>query len=580
MSSLEHTAAIINQMEFYFGPGNLPHDTHLHKLMDPEGWVVLAQMCAWPRMVRLGATDAKQVAKALLTYSAAIEVDPAMEKVRPQYAQPHMLPTFPPHHYQLMHMQHPLPHMLHPFQPAPHFPHPDQTAPIFVPQFPAPPHHITTQAYPVHPPCNPQMYPYPPETPLQFGTMYAPLTPIHREQTGMLQQMAHPMPQPVPNVGEHMPGAQGQYPHADGAEQAFDAQMQDLTLNQNPWQENSNDSDRESPDCLEQDSQVPQADTPRPHQPMGYGAPGPAQIGGVRIPPTPIYPEPMAMQHQTPYPIPQPMQQPLPYGGEQKFGAQFQKPAPYAGEQGFSGQMQQPVLIQTPSQVSSNGSSPNKPDCHEEDFQVPRADARRPGQNMGYREAEALQMERVASEVSSEGNESYHNHRRNRKQGAPFRGSSPARRNKKENHRRDGEGHGEGAPRDMHHGAGFKKPYIRYPRQMGHESGSGSKKKPFHRMYKGRYGNNSGHRGHEDKAEIRRQNPDLQAKNFPPLPHANGNGSGQRRPKARKEVRSASPTGGVWANKPASVLAYKPVLLARARHRVQQEAPLTPVPVS
>lgn len=583
MSSLEHTAAIINQMEFYFGPGNLPNDTHLHKLMGPEGWVVLAEMCAWPRMVRLGATDAKQVAKALLTYSTAIEVDHAMEKVRPKHPQPQVFSTFPPHNYQLVHMQHPLPHMIHPLQHAPYFPHPDQTAPVFVPQFPASPHHFIPQAYPMHPPYNPQMYPYPTENPLQFGTMYASPAPMHHEQMGIPQQMVHAIPQlkqqPVPNVGEQMVGAPVQRPHADVAEQGFDAHMQPPMLNRSPSQESSNASDRQSPDHIVQDSQVPLQDTPRLDQPTGCGEPGPVQFGGVYVPPTLVYPEPMVMQHQTPYPIPQPMQHPLPYGREQQFGAQFQQPASYAGEQGFGDQMQQPVLIKTPSQVSSNGSNPNTPDSHEEDYQVSRADAHRPRQNMAYGETEAVLIERVASEVSSEGNESFQN-RGNGKQGAPFRGSSPARRNKKENRRRDGEGHSEGAPRETRHGTGFKKPYIRFPRQMGNEGGSGSRKKTFHRMYKGRYGNNSGHRGQEYKAEIRRQNPDLHAENFPPLPHSNGSDLGQRHPKAPKEVGNARPTGGVWANKPAAVLAYKPAQLPRARHHVQQDAPLTPVSVS
>jgi len=65
---------ICKQLEFYFSDANLSHDSYLQSLMMPhEGWVHLAHLLAFPRMISLGADD-WSIRQAILE-SNALEMD-------------------------------------------------------------------------------------------------------------------------------------------------------------------------------------------------------------------------------------------------------------------------------------------------------------------------------------------------------------------------------------------------------------------------------------------------------------------------------------------------------------------------
>lgn len=96
------------QVEFYFSPFNLPQDRHLQDIMGADGWVLLAEVCSWPRMALLGVSDPLDVARALVAFSHALEVDTSHKFIRlrsqPVYVLPDSLQSpCPPHAFHAMH---------------------------------------------------------------------------------------------------------------------------------------------------------------------------------------------------------------------------------------------------------------------------------------------------------------------------------------------------------------------------------------------------------------------------------------------------------------------------------------------
>ncbi|CDF36740.1 unnamed protein product [Chondrus crispus] len=82
MFSIQHTVAVVEQIEFYFGPFNLSQDPYLLSIIGADGWVLLAEICSWPRMAQLGASDPFQVARAIVSFSLALDVDASFQFVR------------------------------------------------------------------------------------------------------------------------------------------------------------------------------------------------------------------------------------------------------------------------------------------------------------------------------------------------------------------------------------------------------------------------------------------------------------------------------------------------------------------
>lgn len=80
---------IVVQVDHYFSPENLYQDVYLQGLMNPiTGWVAIAEIVKFGRMVRIGATHVPLVADAL-RFSTTVEIDHSARFVRSR--------TFPSH---------------------------------------------------------------------------------------------------------------------------------------------------------------------------------------------------------------------------------------------------------------------------------------------------------------------------------------------------------------------------------------------------------------------------------------------------------------------------------------------------
>eukprot|EP00929_Paragymnodinium_shiwhaense_P113461 TRINITY_DN8174_c0_g1_i5.p1 TRINITY_DN8174_c0_g1~~TRINITY_DN8174_c0_g1_i5.p1 ORF type:complete len:401 (+),score=74.69 TRINITY_DN8174_c0_g1_i5:141-1343(+) len=76
--TMEWNMKVVNQVEFYFSPENVPHDHYLRSLMDAQGWVDLKHVVQFGRMKRLGADE--MCTAQLLMASEALEVKQARRR--------------------------------------------------------------------------------------------------------------------------------------------------------------------------------------------------------------------------------------------------------------------------------------------------------------------------------------------------------------------------------------------------------------------------------------------------------------------------------------------------------------------
>lgn len=78
--------ALARQVEWYLGRTNLERDFFLKQRMDPEFWVNLEVILAFPKMRQHGVSDPAVVANVLARLSTDIDVDTARNRVRPAWA--------------------------------------------------------------------------------------------------------------------------------------------------------------------------------------------------------------------------------------------------------------------------------------------------------------------------------------------------------------------------------------------------------------------------------------------------------------------------------------------------------------
>ena len=79
---LARGVALVQQVQHYFAPANLAKDTYLKSLLDPEGYVDLAALAAFPHLSAMTA-GVDELAR-FLTYSRLTELDSTGTKVRPR----------------------------------------------------------------------------------------------------------------------------------------------------------------------------------------------------------------------------------------------------------------------------------------------------------------------------------------------------------------------------------------------------------------------------------------------------------------------------------------------------------------
>ncbi|CDF36778.1 unnamed protein product [Chondrus crispus] len=188
MSFFQHTLAIVLQIEFYFSPSNLPHDRYLQDMMHSDGWVLLSEICSWPRMTLLGASSPFDVARALATYSRALEVDVSFLFVRLMPCPVYIVPgsfqlACPPYGIPAAY---PLPqHAPNQLQFQQQWPHEEQYAQHFGVQFP------------LHRPVSPEHFALPPNATAsncEPGTF-----PVEAPQ----QLLGSPVPYPIPVLADN-----------------------------------------------------------------------------------------------------------------------------------------------------------------------------------------------------------------------------------------------------------------------------------------------------------------------------------------------------------------------------------------
>lgn len=167
--------------------------------MNPHGWVLLAEICTWPRMVLLGAANPFEVAKAIAGFSLALEVDTSYQFVRmrpnPVYIVPGPFHSMcPPHIFPGMH---PLPpHPQHSAQLHIHSPqadflqHPESAPSVSWAQHPVSSEHVVEPPNTIpfsveHPDCLPI------DTPRKPSGHSLPHLPMHR---GILTAPQHADP--------------------------------------------------------------------------------------------------------------------------------------------------------------------------------------------------------------------------------------------------------------------------------------------------------------------------------------------------------------------------------------------------
>ena len=79
---LARGVALVQQVQHYFAPANLAKDAYLKSLLDPEGYVDLAALAAFPHLSAMTA-GVDELAR-FLTYSRLTELDSTGTKVRPR----------------------------------------------------------------------------------------------------------------------------------------------------------------------------------------------------------------------------------------------------------------------------------------------------------------------------------------------------------------------------------------------------------------------------------------------------------------------------------------------------------------